>query len=396
MNDRLAINGGAPVRDTMLPYGHHWVDEADIQAVEEVLRSEWLTTGPMVSSFEKAFAQEVGAEHAVAVSSGTAALQAAMYALEIESGDEVIIPAITFVATANCVVYQGGIPVFVDIDSETLLIDPGQVEAKITSRTKAIIAMDYGGHPCDYEGLRLIADRHHIPLVADACHSLGAKHKGRPVGSLAGLNIFSFHPVKAFTTGEGGMVATNNEALAQRMRVFCNHGITTDHRQRAAQVSFFYEMEDLGYNYRLGDLPCALGLSQMRKLPNFIRRRGEIAAIYDGTFDQESAVRKLAVRGDVSHAYHLYAVQLDLSRFKVRRSQIFTALRAENIGVNVHYMPVYKHPYYQRLGYAREHCANAEAAYGRLISLPIFFGMTDQDVDDVVTAVTKVASYFHV
>ena len=286
----LAIEGGRPVREIPLPYGRQSVDEEDVQAVTAVLRSDWLTTGPKVPEFEEAFAARIGTRHAVAVSSGTAALHAAMYALGIGPGDEVLVPAATFAATANCVVYQGGTPVFTDVDRDTLLIDTKQVEKKITSRTKAVIAVDYAGQPCDYDRLRSIADRHGIKLVDDACHALGGAYKHRPVGSLAVLNTFSLHPVKHVTTGEGGVVTTNDATLARRMRVFRNHGITSDHRQREAAGAWFYEMVDLGYNYRLTDIQCALGLSQLRKLKSWIERRQDIARRYDKAFADFKAV----------------------------------------------------------------------------------------------------------
>lgn len=378
-------------RDSIIPYGHQWVDEADIEAVVQVLRSAWLTTGPKVSEFEEAFDEFTGAKYAVTVSSGTAALHAAMYAIGIKPGDEVIVPAMTFAATANCVVFQGGSPVFVDVDPESLLIDPDQVKAKITPRTKAVIAVDYTGHACDYDVLREIADRYGLVLVADACHALGATYKGRPVGSLADLNVFSFHPVKHITTGEGGMITTDNPEFAERMRVFRNHGITTDYRQREKQGSWFYEMVDLGYNYRLSDIQCALGLSQLKKLPSWLKRRQEIVQRYNAAFAEIPVVRPLKVRADVSHAYHLYVIRLNLEYLKVTRAEVFAALRAEGIGVNVHYIPVHLHPFYrERFGTKRGMCPVAEAAYERIISLPIFPGMTDTHVKDVVEAVRKV------
>ncbi len=387
----LAIEGGRPVRETVLPYGRQSLDEEDIKAVTAVLRSDWLTTGPKVGEFEEAFASAVGAPHAVAVSSGTAALHAAVYALGIGPGDEVIVPAMTFAATANCVVYQGGTPVFADVDRETLLLDPAQVEKKITPRTRAVIAVDYAGQPCDYDRLRAIADRRRIALVADACHALGGAYKGHPVGALADLNTFSLHPVKHITTGEGGVITTTDAELAQRMSVFRNHGITSDHRQREASGGWYYEMVDLGYNYRLTDLQCALGLSQLRKLAGWIARRQTIARRYDAAFADLKAVRPLAVRPDASHAYHLYVIALDLDRLRVKRDAVFAALRAEGIGVNVHYIPVHLHPFYRkRFGTGPGMCPVAEAAYERLISLPIFPAMTDSDADDVIAAVRKV------
>ncbi|TAK30022.1 MAG: UDP-4-amino-4,6-dideoxy-N-acetyl-beta-L-altrosamine transaminase [Chloroflexota bacterium] len=391
MPDELAIRGGRPVRSSVLPYGRQSLDEEDIAAVAAVLRSDWLTTGPKVGEFEQAFARSVGVEQAVAVSNGTAALHAAMYALGIGPGDEVIVTPMTFAASANCVLYQGGRPVFVDVEPGTLLLDPAQVEAKITPRTKAIVAVDYAGQPCDYDALMSIARQHNLALVDDACHAIGGAYRGRLVGSLADLSTCSFHPVKHLTTGEGGMITTNSAELAQRMRVFRNHGITSDHRQRAQSGGFYYEMVELGYNYRITDIQCALGLSQLRRLPEFVRRRRQIATQYDQALSDVPHVRPLSVRDDVSHAYHLYMVQFDTEALGVDRAAIFAALRAENIGVNVHYVPVHIHPYYrERLGTGPGLCPNAEAAYERLITLPIFPAMTDADVSDVMAAVRKV------
>lgn len=390
----LALKGGPPVRETVLPYGHQWLDDDDIAAVAEVLRSDWLTTGPKIAEFEQAFAELVGTKEAVAVSNGTAALHAATYALNIKPGDEVIVPAMTFAASANCVVYQGGTPVFADVDPETLLLDAQQVEAKITPHTKAIMAVDYAGQPCDYDALREIANRHGLSLVADACHALGGSYQGRPVGSLAHLSTFSFHPVKHITTGEGGMISTDDPVLAQRMRTFRNHGITTDHRQREAQGSWFYEMVDLGYNYRLTDFQSALGMRQLRRLPAWVARRQEIARHYDGAFARIPEVKPLRVRPGVSHAYHLYVIQLNTERLSADRAVIFRSLRAEGIGVNVHYIPVHWHPYYQRLGYKKGECQVAESAYERIISLPMFAAMTDRDIEDVIKAVNKVISAY--
>jgi len=395
MSKKLAIDGGKPVREARLPYGRQWLDEDDIAAVVEVLQSDWLTTGPKVGEFERAFADFVGAREAVAVSNGTAALHTAMYAIDIGPGDEVIVSPMTFAASANCVVYQGGTPVFADVDPGTLLIDPAQAETKITPRTKAIVAVDYTGQPCDYDALRAIADRHDLTLVADACHAVGGSYKGRPVGALADLSIFSFHPVKHITTGEGGMITTNDPELARRMRVFRNHGITTDHRQREQQGSWFYEMVDLGYNYRLTDMQCVLGLSQLRKLPDWVTRRQAIARRYDEAFADLPAVEPLAVRPEVSHAYHLYMIRLDLQKLTVTRAEVFSALVTEGIGVNVHYIPVHLHPFYrERFNTGPGLCPVAEAAYERLVTLPIFPRMSDEAVEDVIAAVRKVTEAY--
>jgi perosamine synthetase len=395
MEEKLASDGGSPVRREMLSYGRQSLDEDDVAAVVAVLRSDWLTTGPCVDEFERSFARLVGAREAVAVSSGTAALHAAVCAAGIGPGDEVIVPAMTFAASANCVVFAGGTPIFADVDPETLLLGAAQVERRITPRTRAILAVDYTGHPCDYDALRSVADRHGLKLIADACHSLGGAYKGRSVGALADLNAFSFHPVKHITTGEGGMVTSEDPDLARRMRAFRNHGITADHRERARRGAWYYEMEDLGYNYRLSDLQCALGNSQIRKLPGWVRRRQEIARAYRAAFAEVPSVRPLDERGDVSHAYHLFVVRVDAGQLRVTRSEVFAALRDEGIGVNVHYVPVHLHPFYRRrFATAAGMCPVAEAAYEQLITLPMFGAMSDADVADVIAAVRKVTEAY--
>jgi perosamine synthetase len=379
----------------MIPYGRQSIDEEDIRAVVEVLRSDWLTTGPKIAEFERAFANFVGAKEAVAVSNGTAALHAAMYALEIGPGDEVIVPPMTFAATANCVVFQGGVPVFADVQVDNLLVDPAQVELRITPRTKAIIAVDYAGQPCDYDALQDISKRHRLPLVADACHSIGGQFKTRPVGSLAKLNTFSFHPVKHITTAEGGMITTDDSNLAQRMRVFRNHGITSDHRLREAQDTWFYEMTDLGYNYRLTDMQCALGISQLMKLPAWIARRQAIAGRYDEVFTRLGGVMPLAMSQNVLHAYHLYVIKLDLAQLRTDRSKIFADLRGRGIGVNVHYIPVHLHPFYRNnFGTKPGLCPVAEDAYEHIISLPLYPSMTDEDVEDVINHIADILNHY--
>ena len=392
--DKLAVEGGSPVRTSLLPYGHQSVDKDDIDAVVDTLRSGWLTTGPKIAEFERAFADAVGAGDAVSVCNGTAALHAAMDALQIGANDEVIVPVLTFAASANCVLFQGGKLVFVDVDPTTLLIDPVQVEAKMTPRTKAIMAVDYTGLACDYDALRRIAARFKVALVADACHALGGSYKGRPIGSLGDLNVFSFHPVKPITTGEGGMVSTNSPGFAARMRNFRNHGITSDYRQREMAGSWYYEMTDLGYNYRLTDIQCALGISQLKKLSSWVARRRQIAVRYMESFSSMPELDLPAVPPDRGHAWHLYVIRLNLERLRVGRAEIFRALRAENIGVNVHYIPVPWHPYYQGLGYKKGEWPVAENEYERMISLPIFPGMTDRDGEDVIAAVQKVIAHF--
>ncbi|CAB1061334.1 Aminotransferase, DegT/DnrJ/EryC1/StrS family [Olavius sp. associated proteobacterium Delta 1] len=371
----------------MIPYGKQFVQEDDIQAVIEVLRSDWLTTGPKVTEFEKLVAEYVEAKHAVAVSSGTAALHCAMYAAGVSPGDEVIAPPITFAATTNAVIYQGGTPVFVDVDPNTLLLDPVKVEEKISCKTKAIIAVDYTGHPCNYDALKRIADRHGIFLIADACHSLGAKFKGKKAGTLADMTVFSFHPVKHITTGEGGMIVTSNLALAKRIQQFRNHGIDSDYRQREREGSWYYHMVDLGYNYRISDIQCALGITQLKKLPAFLKRRREIAGYYDKCLLGMKSIRPLSVSNDVTHAYHLYVVRIDFKSLGKQRTTLFQQLREKEIGVNVHYIPVHLHPYYRRkLGTGRGLCPIAETAYEEIISLPIFPALDENKMNQCIDA----------
>jgi perosamine synthetase len=391
----LAIHGGNPVRESTLPYGGQTIEDDDVEAVTEVLRSDWLTTGPTVDAFEEAFADFVGTEEAVAVSNGTAALHAAMHVLGIGPGDEVIVPTMTFAATANSVVFQGGTPVFADVDPDTLLLDPASVADKITDDTRAIVGVDYAGQPCRYDALRDLAGAHDLALLDDACHALGGDYRGEPVGSLADLNTFSLHPVKNMTTGEGGMITTDRSDWAERMRTFRNHGITSTHHERAEKGSWFYEMADLGYNYRLTDFQCALGISQLEKLPAWTERRREIAAHYDAAFAEVDAVTPVPMRNDATCAYHLYVIHLGLDRLSVDREAVFDALRAEGIGVNVHYIPVHYHPFYrENFDTGEGLCPVAEAAYERIVTLPVFPCMSDGDADDVVEAVRKVTDAY--
>jgi len=393
--ETLAIDGGSPVRDTLLPYGRQSVDEADIQAVVEVLRSNWLTTGPKVGEFEDEFAAYVGSAHAVSFSSGTAALHGAAFAAGLKPGDEAITTPITFAATANCILYQGAMPVFADVSSDTLNIDPAQVEKKINPRTRAIIPVDYAGHPADLDSVIGSARKHDLIVIEDACHALGAEYKGSRVGRIADMTVFSFHPVKHITTGEGGMVATNNPQLAETLRRFRNHGISSDARQRQSAGQWHYEMVLLGFNYRLTDIVCALGIEQLKKLESNLTRRREIAAMYDTSLRDVPGIIPPFVKSEVNPAWHLYPVRLDLEKLSAHRGQIFRALRAENIGVNVHYIPVHMHPYYRdRFGYRGGEFPIAEETYSRLISLPMFHSMSDHDVADVIHAVKKVLANY--
>jgi perosamine synthetase len=393
--EMLASEGGTPVRKTLLPYGRQSIDEADIQAVVDTLRSDWLTTGPKVAEFEEAIASWVGARYGVSFSSGTAALHGAAFAAGLKSGDEAITSPLTFAATANAVLYQGALPVFADVLSDTLNLDPDQAASRLTSRTRAIVPVDYAGHPSDLDPILELAERHGLVVIEDACHALGAEYRQRRVGSLAHMTCFSFHPVKHLTTGEGGMVTTDNPAFAETLRRFRNHGITSDARQRQRDGQARYEMVLLGFNYRLTDIASALGLRQLTKLEHNLARRRQIAARYSTAFHPMRGLAPPQVRHDVNPAWHLYPIRLELEGLSADRDRIAGALRAENIGVNVHYVPVHLHPYYrERFGYGGGEYPVAEDAYQRLISLPMFHGMSDDDTGDVVRAVEKVLAAF--
>ncbi len=389
----LAIDGGTPVRKTMLPYGRQSISEDDIQSVVDVLRSDWLTTGPKVAEFEEELAARVGAKYAVAFSSGTAALHGAAFAAGLKPGDEAITSPLTFAATANCVLYQGARPVFAEVSPDTLNLDPDRLAERITPNTRAVLPVDYAGHPADLDPILALAERHGLTVIEDACHALGAEYKGRHAGSIAHMSVFSFHPVKHVATGEGGMVTTDRADLAENLRRFRNHGISSDARQRHAAGQWHYEMVLLGFNYRLTDIACALGISQLKKLEaNLARRRG-IAARYTAAFRNLRGVIAPSVRPDVNPAWHLYPIRVNPSQLKKDRAYVFRALRAENIGVNVHYIPVHLHPYYRdQFGYRGGEYPIAETAYEQLISLPMFHSMTEQDVEDVIAAVSKVSA----
>ena len=369
-----------------IPYGRQDIDADDIQAVTEALQSDYLTTGPRVAEFESSVAQFCRATHGIAVANGTAALHAAMFALDIGPGDEVIVPPMTFAASANCVLYMGGTPVFADVDPDTLLIDPKAVESKVTDKTKSIIGVDYAGQPCDWDALKAIADASGLALVADGCHALGATLDGRPVGTLADMTVYSFHPVKHIATGEGGMILTNDDELNARLRLFRNHGITSEARARDEAGEWFYEMTDLGYNYRITDIQAALGVSQMKRLPQFLEKRRAIAAFYDKAF-ADTPVRPLATREGALNAYHLYVIRIP------NRDQIFTKLRAAGIGVQVHYIPVHLHPYYkEHLGTAKGMFPVAEEAYEQILSLPMFPALKEDDMQYVVETLLEMVS----
>ena len=392
--ESVTISAGRPVRQTMLPYGHQQIDDEDINAVVEVLRSDWITTGPKVAEFEEAFAAYVGSKYAVSFSSGTAALHGASFAAGLGPGDEAITTPMTFCATANCVLYQGAKPVFADVCPDTLNIDPDEVKRRITRHTKAVLPVDYAGHPADLQPILELASSHGLVVIEDACHALGAEYRGTRVGSISHLTVFSFHPVKHITTGEGGMVTTDDAKFARQLRLFRNHGIDSDARERQTNGNWCYDMVALGYNYRLTDIGCALGISQLRKLEINLARRRQIANQYSAVFQEIPGVVPPTVRPGVNPAWHLYPIRLDLAKVRVGRSEIFRALRAEGLGVNVHYIPVHQHSYYrENFGYRDGEYPVAEGAYQQLISLPMFHAMTDQDLDQVVHAVKKVVGH---
>jgi UDP-4-amino-4,6-dideoxy-N-acetyl-beta-L-altrosamine transaminase len=391
----LAIDGGRPVRETLLPYARQSIDEGDVEAVVEVLRSPWLTTGPKVDEFEERLAAWVGAKYAVSFSSGTAALHGAAFAAGLSPGDEAITSPLTFVATANCVVYQGARPVFADVCPDTLNIDPVQVAERITPKTRAILPVAYAGHPADFDAILALADKHGLTVIEDACHALGAEYHGRRAGGIADMTVFSFHPVKHLATGEGGMVTTDRADFAESLRKFRNHGMSSDARERNATGSWFYDVTTLGFNYRLTDIACALGISQLKKLEANLERRREIAARYGAAFREFPGIAIPGEREGVKSAWHLYPIRIDKKTAGADRKQVFRALRAENIGANVHYIPVHLHSLYrERFGYKSGEYSVAEAAYEQLISLPMFHGMSDQDVDDVIAAVRKVIVHY--
>jgi perosamine synthetase len=390
VRERLAIEGGRPVRASLLPYGRQLIGDDDVAAVTAALRGAFLTTGPTVAEFEARFASRVGARHAVAVSSGTAALHAAMFAVGVGPGDEVVTTPLTFVGTANAALYLGARPVFADVRADSLNVDPARLEAALTPRTRVLAPVDFAGQPCDLAAVRALARARGLRVVEDAAHALGAEAGGRPVGALSDLTIFSLHPVKHVTTGEGGVVTTDDEELARRARRFRNHGIATDRPGGA----LWAPMLDLGFNYRLTDIQCALGLSQLPKLEQFLAKRETIAERYLVALKDLPGLTVPGVAPDVRHAWHIFPVLVEPARLRVGRDEVFAALRAEGIGVTLHYVPTYWHPYYERLGYVRGLCPVTEDASMRMFSLPIFPAMTDADVEDVVAALWKVLGHY--
>jgi len=396
MEEKLSLLGGQPVRKEMLPYGMQNLDENDINSVVATLKSNFITQGPRISEFERKIADYCGAKYAVAVATGTAALHCACFATGITLDKEIITSPITFAASGNCALFLGGKVRFADIKKDTYNIDPEKILMRISTNTKAIIPVDFAGHPCEIEQIMNIAKRHGLIVIEDACHALGAEYKNRKVGSIADMTVFSFHPVKHITTGEGGMILTNNNEFYEKMKLFRTHGITKDRKyMENNDGDWYYEMHELGYNYRITDIQCALGISQLEKLNNFITRRREIAKRYNEAFKNTEEITIPYEQQWVKSVYHLYVILLNLDRLKVNRRQVFDALRAENIGVHVHYIPLHLQPYYKKkFGYKKGDFPVAEDYYDRTLTLPIFPKMNDKDIDDVIKAVKKVICYY--
>ncbi|MCD8326684.1 MAG: UDP-4-amino-4,6-dideoxy-N-acetyl-beta-L-altrosamine transaminase [Lachnospiraceae bacterium] len=393
-----AILGGTPIREKKIFYGHQCIEEDDIEAVVKVLKSDTLTCGPAIPSLERALCALTGARYCVAVSNGTAALHIACLAAGIGPGDEVITTPMTFAASANCALYCGARPVFADINPDTYNIDPDEIESKITPRTKAVVAVDFTGQVVEVERIRAICEKHNLIFIEDAAHSIGSTYNGVPVGNLADMTTFSFHPVKTVTGGEGGAVMTNDPKLYEKLSLFRTHGITRDQSlmDKESEGGWYYQMVDLGYNYRITDFQAALIESQLRKIERFKNRRKQIVARYNQAFAdrEEIFVQKEIPQSDTTR--HLYIVQLKLNKLKAGRKEIFDALACENVQCNVHYIPIYTFPYYRKLGYGPGLCPKAEAAYEGFLSIPLYPAMTDEDVEDVIRAFYKVLDWYKI
>lgn len=394
--EQLALFGGKPVRETKISYGRQCIEQDDIDAVTDTLRSSALTCGPKITELEQALCEITHAKYAVAVSNGTAALHIAAMAANIGEGDEVIVSPITFAASANCVLYCKGTPVFADINPETYNISPDSIRKCITPKTKAVVAVDFTGQAVELDEIRAICREHHLILIEDAAHSIGTKYKGEPVGSIADMTTFSFHPVKTVTAGEGGAVTTNDEQLYRRLLRLRSHGITRnqDEMVHPTDDPWYNEQVELGYNYRMTDFQAALLLSQLKKLPAFSGRRKEIVSLYEKAFADvpEIQIQKEIPESDTTR--HLYILRLHLDMLTCTRREFFDALAAENIQSQVHYLPVYLHSHYESLGYPKGLCPNAEKYYEESMSLPLYYLLKDEDVADVVAAVKKIIAYY--
>lgn len=394
--EQLAIFGGTPVRETPIYYGRQFIDSDDVEAVVETLRSDFITCGPKVEELEQKLCEITEAKYAVVVSNGTAALHLAAMAAGIKEGDEVIVSSITFAASSNCVLYCGATPVFADIDPYTYNIDPESIKKLITPKTKAVVAVDFTGQAVKLNEIREICKEHNLILIEDAAHSLGTYYEGKAVGSIADMTTFSFHPVKTITAGEGGAITTNDEELYKKLRLLRSHGITRNSEEMVNPTGeiWYQEQVTLGYNYRLTDFQAALLISQLKKLPAFSMRRKEIVERYDDAFVMMPELRIQREILESNTTRHLYVIRIVPDKLNCTRKEFFDALYAENTRPQVHYLPVYWHSYYQKLGYEKGLCPNAEAYYEEAMSIPLYFSMSDKDVEDVITAVKKVVEYY--
>jgi perosamine synthetase len=381
-----------PVRAEFLPFHTPSIGEEEIAAVLEVLRSGWLTTGSKAKEFEREFARFTGARYGVAVNSATAALHLALETAGVHEGDEVIVPAMTFTATAEVVCYLKARPVLVDCEADTLNLDVDRLEAAVTRKTRAIIPVHFAGQPCDMDRIMDFARTRYLTVIEDAAHALPAFYRNRMVGSIGDITCFSFYATKTITTGEGGMATTDNPQWAEKMRVLSLHGISHDAWKRyRAEGSWYYEVINAGYKYNLTDLAASLGVEQLKKCQSFYQARRRIRSMYDAAFAELPEIKIPVCRPDVQHAWHLYVIQLELERLKIDRREFIEELKGENIGTSVHFIPLHLHPYYRdTFGYRPEDFPTASAVYERIISLPIYPGMTDQDAGDVIQAVTRV------
>lgn len=378
-----------------LPYGKQYIDQDDIKAVLEVLQSDWLTTGPKVKEFENALARRVGTTYAVAFNSGTSALHAAYFAAGVGPGDEVITSPITFAATANAALFLGARPVFCDVRPDTVNIDPSKIERYITSRTKVLAPVDFAGHPADLNDIMKIAKQHGLVVVEDAAHALGSFYNGKTVGSVADMTVFSFHPVKHITTGEGGAVVTDNKGYYERMLAFRSHGMVREKEKLYHwHGPWYHEMQYIGYNYRITDIQCALGLSQLKKLDLFLEKRRALADFYNRELGSLENLDLPVVIPGVSPVWHLYIIRLKGNN--PPRRELYESLHAAGIGVQVHYIPVYWHPFYEKLGYQKGLCPVAEDYYWRTLSLPLFPAMTWEDAAKVIDEIKNALKYVYI
>ena len=394
--EELAIFGGTPVREKPIFYGRQCIEQDDIDAVVETLRSDLITCGPKVAELEKKLCEITGAKYAVVVANGTAALHLAALAAGFDQGDEVIVSSITFAASANCVLYCGATPVFADIHMDTYNIDPESVKKLITPRTKGIVAVDFTGQSVEHDAISEICRENNLVLIEDAAHAIGTSYNGRMIGSIAHMTCFSFHPVKTVTGGEGGAITTNDEQLYRRLMRLRTHGITRNQEEMVnpTDALWYNEQVELGFNYRMTDFQAALLLSQLRKLPKFSARRKEIVERYDKAFSEMPQIHIQREIPESDTTRHLYVIRLNPDKLTCDRRQFFDALYAENVCPQVHYLPVYWHSYYEKLGYKKGICPNAECYYEWSMSIPLYYSLTDEEVEDTIQAVKKVVDYY--